>query len=71
MFIISLYCKIMEKQKNTRNIRTLEEKYKIIKYYESIEHTGRDSKKKTVDKFNNLYDMMYDKFKTYNSKYYS
>ena len=71
MFIIFLYCKIMEKQKNTRNIRTLEEKYKISKYYESIEHTGRDSKKKTVDKFNYLYDMMYDKFKTYNSKYYS
>ena len=52
MFIISLYCKIMEKQKNTRNTRTLEEKYKIIKYYESIEHIGRDAKKKTIDKFN-------------------
>jgi len=24
----------------------------IIKYYESIEHTGRDAKKNTVDKFN-------------------
>ena len=39
MFIISLYCKIMEKQKNTRNIRTLEEKYKIIKYLFRLSET--------------------------------
>jgi len=29
----------MEKQKNTRNIRTLEEKYKIIKYLFRLSET--------------------------------
>jgi hypothetical protein len=34
-----------------RKQRTLEEKYEIIKYYESIEHQGRGSKEETRKKF--------------------
>ena len=33
------------------NSKTIEEKYEIIKHYESIENTGRGAKSKTIEKF--------------------
>ena len=48
---LCLYKMNKEKEKLTRKGLSLEQKYFIIKDYESIEHTGRGAKKKIVDKF--------------------
>jgi hypothetical protein len=41
----------MNKLTLKRNCKTIEEKYAIIKYYDSIENIGRGAKQKTVDIF--------------------
>jgi len=42
----------MTSLKHTRSRKTIDIKYEIIKYYDSIEHTGRGAKAKTITMFN-------------------